>query len=240
MRHIGAFFFNKMRNKYQKYLSEFVYGGIDGSVTTFAIVAGATGAELSSAIVLILGLANLLADGFSMSIGAYLSTKADKQSFDKHEKNNYLKIEKSRALEIVEIKKIYKSKGFEGELLEKVVEVITTDQKQWVDVIMVEKLGLLKGEKSPFKTGVVTYLSFLIMGIIPLIIYVWDYFFEIGGNLFFMACLLTCLAFISIGYLKSFVTETGKFKGVLETLILGAVAAGMAYFAGDILEKLIN
>ncbi|MFH1325167.1 MAG: VIT1/CCC1 transporter family protein, partial [archaeon] len=61
----------------RKYLPEFVYGGIDGSVTTFAVVAGVMGASLSSAIVLILGFANLFADGFSMAVSNYLSTKSN-------------------------------------------------------------------------------------------------------------------------------------------------------------------
>ena len=58
------------------YLKEFVYGGIDGSVTTFAVVAGATGANMSSGVIIVLGFANLIADGFSMSVGNYLSEKS--------------------------------------------------------------------------------------------------------------------------------------------------------------------
>ena len=69
------------------YLSDFVYGGIDGSVTTFAIVAGVIGASLSPTIVLILGFANLFADGFSMAVGNYLSTKSRKEYADKIRKS---------------------------------------------------------------------------------------------------------------------------------------------------------
>ena len=71
--------------KYQKYLGEFVYGGIDGSVTTFAVVAGSAGAEFSTTIIIVLGFANLLADGFAMSVGNYLSTKAEHDNYDKHQ-----------------------------------------------------------------------------------------------------------------------------------------------------------
>ena len=74
---------NNEFQKVQSYLGEFVYGGIDGSVTTFAVVAGSVGAGLDSSVIIILGFANLLADGFSMSVGAYLSTKSEKDQFEK-------------------------------------------------------------------------------------------------------------------------------------------------------------
>jgi len=69
---------------FRKYLPEFVYGGIDGSVTTFAVLAGAAGASLSAAVVLILGFANLFADGFSMAVSNYLSTKSQNDVYKLH------------------------------------------------------------------------------------------------------------------------------------------------------------
>ncbi|MGB7843302.1 MAG: VIT1/CCC1 transporter family protein, partial [Salinimicrobium sp.] len=113
-------FFNK------DYIAEFVYGGIDGAITTFAVVAGAEGASLGISVVVILGIANLIADGFSMSVGNFFSTKAERDSFEKHRQIEYWEIENLRDKEVQEIREIYESKGFEGELLEKVVEVITT------------------------------------------------------------------------------------------------------------------
>lgn len=226
--------------KFQNYLGEFVYGGIDGSVTTFAVVAGSTGAELSSAVILILGFANLLADGFAMSVGAYLSTKSEQQNFEKHKKIEYWEVEHLPELEREEIRDIYRNKGFEGELLEKVVEVITADKDRWVDVMMKEELNMLKEQKSPFKIGAITYLSFVTIGLIPLVIYVWDYFLGFPGDIFLTACLLTSIGFIVIGFLKTYVTQTNRWKGIVETLLLGAIAASVAYFVGDILEKLIS
>ncbi|NQZ77823.1 MAG: VIT1/CCC1 transporter family protein, partial [Ekhidna sp.] len=76
-------------NRFQEYLGEFVYGAIDGSVTTFAVVAGSAGANLDSAVVIILGFANLIADGFAMSVGSYLSNKSEKESYEKHKAVEY-------------------------------------------------------------------------------------------------------------------------------------------------------
>src|SRR6478609_4089823 len=84
----------------KEYIGEFVYGGIDGAVTTFAVVAGATGADLEISVVIILGFANLIADGFSMSVGNFFSTKAERDSYDKHKAIEYWEIEHLREKEI--------------------------------------------------------------------------------------------------------------------------------------------
>lgn len=225
---------------FQDYLGEFVYGGIDGSVTTFAVVAGASGAELSSAIILILGFANLLADGFSMSIGAYLSSKSEQENYEKHKKTEYWEVENIPEAERQEIRDIFKEKGFKGRLLEQATNVICADKDRWVEMMMTEELGMIKEQRSPFKIGLVTFISFLILGLIPLTVYVFDFINPIEGHLFLIACLLTFLAFSLVGYLKSYVNQTSKIKGVLETLLLGAAAAGVAYFVGDFLEKLLG
>src|SRR5690554_2772618 len=102
----------------QEYLREFVYGGIDGAVTTFAVVAGSVGAGLDSSIIIILGFANLLADGFSMSIGAYLSSKSEKDNYNNHMNTEYWEVENIPEMERQEVAEIYAAKGFQGELLQ--------------------------------------------------------------------------------------------------------------------------
>ena len=225
--------------KYQDYLGEFVYGGIDGCVTTFAVVAGATGASLDASVVLILGFANLLADGFSMSIGAYLAAKSEKDNYNKHKSIEYFEVDNWPDLEREEIREIYVKKGFEGGLLEQVVDVIVSDKNRWVEEMMKEELQLLPASKSAVKIGFVTYVSFVLIGLIPLLLYVWDYVFEYSGDLFFATCIFASIGFMIVGFLKSYVTNTSYLKSVLETLLLGALAAGVAYFVGDFLEKIL-
>ena len=229
----------RIKDKFQDYLGEFVYGAIDGSVTTFAVVASAAGAELSSTIVLILGFANLLADGFSMSVGAYLSTKSEQDNFDKHQKQEYWEVEKYPELEREEIREIYRQKGFEGQLLEEVVAVITADKNRWVNVMMTEELEMLKEKKSPFMVGAITFISFFIIGLIPLLAYIFNFGLGDVSNLFFTSCILTSLAFILIGFLKAYVNQTSALKSIFSTLLLGGLAAATAYFAGDLLEKML-
>lgn len=224
--------------KLKEYLAEFVYGGIDGSVTTFAVVAGASGADLNVSIVLILGFANLVADGFAMSVGSYLSTKSERDEYHKHEQIEYWEVDNLPEKEREEMREIYREKGFEGELLEKIVEIITEDRDRWVQEMMKDELGMMKSTKSPMSMALATYISFILIGLVPLTIYVIDYYYDLNQqNLFLYSCLMTSFTFMLIGLFKSYVTNTNKFRSVVETLFLGGLAAGISYFVGDILEK---
>ncbi len=230
---------SKFWSKWNEYIGEFVYGGIDGSVTTFAVVAGAAGANLDSSIVIILGFANLIADGFAMSVGSYLSNKSELERYEKHEQIEYWEIDNLPEKEREEIREIYAGKGFEGELLEQVVTVITADRKRWVDVMMKEELGMVKEEKSPLAMGGVTFLSFILVGFIPLLVYVVDYLLATKvESPFLISIVLTSVAFAVIGWLKSAVNQTKVIQSILETLFLGAVAASLSYLVGDILAKM--
>lgn len=220
----------------QDYLPELVYGGIDGSVTTFAVVAGASGADLDVSVVLILGFANLIADGFSMSVGSYLSHKSEVENFRRHEAVEYWEVENLPERERQEVREIMQEKGFEGPLLDKVVEVITADRHRWVDLMMKEELGMMNETRSPLLLGAVTFVSFVLLGLIPLL----SYLFYFPFDKFWSASVLTGLAFLLIGYLKSYVTGSSRFRSILETLLLGGSAAILAYFVGDILESWLS
>ncbi|MBT8196378.1 MAG: hypothetical protein HKO56_09220 [Bacteroidia bacterium] len=225
--------------KIQTYLAEAVYGGIDGSVTTFAVVAGAAGAHLDSSIVIILGFANLLADGFAMSVGSFLSQKAEIAQYNKHRAIEYWEIDNMPDIEKDEIREIYANKGFEGDLLEQVVEVITADKDRWVDTMMKDELEMYHPGKPPFFTAVATFTAFILVGLIPLVVYVMDYFNNLEDvDLFSTASVLTGIAFVFIGALKAFVAKTHMLRGIAETLFLGASAAVIAYYVGVVLEKL--
>ncbi|MEO1450618.1 MAG: VIT1/CCC1 transporter family protein, partial [Bacteroidota bacterium] len=138
------------------------------------------------------------------------------------------------------IRNIYLEKGFEGLLLEQVVEVISRDKEQSVEVVMREDMDMIPESKSPLMMGGVTYLSFILVGLIPLLAYVFGSFGEWADQqLFLVSCVLTSLGFLFIGWLKARVTHTSRLKGMLETLALGGSAAIVSYFVGDLLEKVI-
>jgi len=218
-----------------------VYGAIDGIVTTFAVVAGATGAQLDLSVVLILGFANLFADGFSMSIGAYLSSKSERDSYQKYFKHQHWAVDHMREAEIESIRTIYFDKWFTWKLLEQAIKTIVADDERWVDVMMKEKLGLVLPDKSPLATATATFSAFVLMGFVPLLTYVVSYIGVIEQvSLFHISLWLTVLAFFFVGWLKSFVSKSHKLKAVAETLLLWIVAAGVAYYVGFFLEKMLG
>lgn len=230
---------NSLKKWVNDHLGEIVYGGIDGAVTTFAVVAGAEGAGLSSSVVIILGFANLVADGFSMSVGAYLSSKSEKALYHKEKRNEYREIEEVPEDEIREVREIFTELGFEGKLLEDVVDKITENEDRWVDVMMKHELEMIEEKKPSAMIGLSTFISFIIFGLIPLSTYIYAVWMEVNMDRFLISSLMTAAAFIGIGWMKSYVTRSSHLQGILETLGLGALAALLAFFAGDFLEQLL-
>ena len=221
------------------YVGDFVYGAIDGSVTTFAVVSGVAGASLSINIVIILGFANLLADGFSMAVGNYLSSKSNKEFIEKERGREEWEIKNYPQGEIEEIRAIFRKKGFNGKQLESAVKTITSNKKVWVDTMMADELSLVEEKTSPVKKGAVTYMSFVLVGIIPLIPYLLSFFSEtIKASVYTLSIIMTFIAFFFIGSAKVYVTGKNFFKSGLETLLIGGVAAIIAYGIGYFLSGL--
>ena len=138
------------------HFDDFIYGSIDGAVTTFAIVAGVMGASLPSTIILILGFANLFADGFSMAAANYQASKARNEFVEMKRKQEEWEIDNLEEQEREEIRDIYREKGFKDELLEDVVRIITSKRKVWIDTMMKEELGLIEDKKSPLVSSAST------------------------------------------------------------------------------------
>jgi len=225
--------------KVEKYLPEMVYGSIDGIVTTFAVVAGSAGAGLSIEVVLILGIANLVADGLSMSIGAFLSKRSEIDNYNKHLKIEEWEIDNLPEIEQKEIEDIYREKGFDGAELDMVVNRITSNREVWLKTMMHDELGLMKETKSPFKSGLFTFTAFVIAGAVPLISYVATLMNKAEASPFFISSLFTFITFVLIGAAKNFVTQSGYMRSIVETVALGVIAAVAAYALGDLLEQLI-
>ncbi len=227
-------------SSYQEYLPEFIYGGIDGSVTTFAVVAGATGAGLSTSIVIILGFANLIADGFSMSVGAYLASKSEKDNYKKHLEIEAWEIENLPEKEREEVEEAFTNMGFEGGLLQDATDKICEDKNRWIDFMMKHELFMIEDTKSSLASGLATFISFIIMGLIPLSVYLINFLSDLEFNLFAYSSALTAMTFIVIGYLKSYITSSKVLTSIIGTLSLGLIAAVLAFFVGDVLEHLLS
>ncbi|WP_166825879.1 VIT1/CCC1 transporter family protein [Thalassoroseus pseudoceratinae] len=223
----------------QSYLRDLVYGAIDGLVTTFAVVAGAIGAELSSRLIIIFGLANLIADGFSMAVSNYLGTKVEADRLDRIREIENHHIEFIPEGEAEEIREIYRQKGFEGELLEQVVQVIIADRTLWIDTMLREEWGLSIEPTNPWKAAGATFMSFIVVGLIPVLPFmVFDAEGDARNVIIAGGCVLTALAFFIVGVLKSRQVGYPWWRSGVQVLAMGGGAAMLAYLVGVLLRPL--
>ncbi len=213
------------------YLRDFVYGGIDGVVTTFAIVAGVEGATLPGHIVLILGLANVIADGFSMAASNYSGTKT---VLDDIARIREIEAEHIRLYpdgEREEVRQLLALKGLEGETLEKAVDAITADKDRWIELMLTEEYGLSLNQPSPMRAAWATFVAFLACGIMPLVP------FALGlENSFLISSIFAACVFFAIGAAKSIWALAPWWRSGLETLFIGGAAASLSYFVGYLLR----
>ncbi len=221
-------------------LRDFVYGAIDGAVTTFAVVSGVAGAELSAGIVLVLGAANLVGDGFSMAASNYLGTRAERQQREHARRIEEREIEMYPDGEREEVRQILAAKGFEGELLEQAVEVMTADRARWVDLMLQEELGLSLGGSNPLRTAGMTFLAFMSVGLIPLLPFIGQELGIVGDRgIFTMSAVMTGVAFFGVGAAKARFVDRNAILSGLETLAVGGSAAGLAYVVGLVLKSIV-
>jgi len=224
-----------------EYIGSLVYGGLDGIITTFAVVSGVEGAQLSPNIVLILGLANLLGDGVSMAAGAYLSSKSERELYERERQREAWEVDHFPEGEKAELIQFYLASGYSQEDADTLVEIKSRDKKRWVDAMMIEELGMLRSERKPILEAAATFGSFLVAGTVPLLVYLGDLLFGFGlssQTTFFTATGLTALALFGLGAAKVLITERSAVRSGLEMLLVGGAAAGIAYAVGAMLKGL--
>lgn len=230
-----------MKKNHYNWLPDFVYGGIDGSVTTFAVVAGVVGAELSTPVILILGFANLFADGFSMATGKYLSDKSELDRIHSIKLDEMRSILENPKEEREEIREIFHKFGFKGEDLKRAEEVITSNPTTWIKLMLNHEFNVIEENINPLKGALSTFLAFLTIGLIPLLGYTIQSL--TGGDakyIFFGTCISTLLALFFVGAVKSRFSERHWLVTGLETALMGGAAAAIAYLVGDVLGKLFG
>jgi VIT1/CCC1 family predicted Fe2+/Mn2+ transporter len=216
------------------YLRDWVYGGIDGTVTTFAIMAGVVGASLEHRVLLILGACNILADGLSMAAANYSSTKTEIEEYEHVRRMEERHVELAPEGEREEVRQIFKAKGFAGEALDSAVDVITERRERWIDTMMTEEHGLPPVTRSPIRSALFTFLAFVLCGSVPLVPYLLKF-----PEPMLAATVMTGLTFFAIGSLRSRWSATPWWRAGLETFAIGMTAAVVAYAVGDFLQGLV-
>ena len=211
------------------HLRDFIYGAIDGSVTTFAIVAGVAGAGLSPFVILALGCANLLADGRSMAAGHYSGTKAELDDVDRLREMQAARIEQDPEGEMEALRLILARRGFDGNGLQQVAENIASSRKLWIETVLESEYGLATVSPHPMRAAITTFAAFAVAGLVPLIP------FLLGlPSAFGVSAGLTLATFFVIGAYKSVWSLSPWWRSGLETLFIGGAAALLAYLVGSL------
>jgi vacuolar iron transporter family protein len=217
------------------YLRDWVYGGIDGAVTTFAIISGVGGAHLPPRVIVILGGATLIADGFAMAAGNYLATRAEQEELGYAASVERQHIEKFPAGEREEVREIVRKLGLTGELLDRVVSAVTSDRDRWIRMMLREEYGLPAEVRSPCRAAAATFAAFLVCGLMSLA----PFAASVTGA-FWLASAVTCSMLALIGAVKSRWSIRPWWHSAVETLVAGGGAAAAAYGIGAWLRHITS
>lgn len=136
-----------------------------------------------------------------------------------------------------EIRAIFEAKGFEGKVLESIVETITQDRRRWVDVMIQEEYGVPLNGPSPSIAALATFSVFVLVGTLPLLPFLVPYLS--GDGYFIASVVMALLALFAIGYVKGIVLIMPRWRAGLETMLMGGGAAGIAFGFGYFLEPLL-
>jgi VIT1/CCC1 family predicted Fe2+/Mn2+ transporter len=217
------------------HLGDVVLGAIDGGITSFAVVAGAVGGGFSSLVVIVLGFASLLADGFSMAVSNYLGTKSESEAAERAHREERRHIEEVPEGQCEELRQIFAAKGFESETLERVIEVISNSPRLWAETVVQEEFGLHAGDAGrPLRAGGATFGGFLAIGLVPLLPFVVPGL--TADQAFFASIAATSAAFLATGAVKGYALDQSPLRAGLETLAIGGGAALLAYGVGRLLR----
>lgn len=224
------------------YIKEVIYGGVDGIITTFAVVAGFSGAALSNEtttqltflVVLLFGLANLFADGVSMGLGNFLSVRSDQDVYNAAREKEVEEIKSNTDAEVQETIAILLEKGFSKEDAQILTNIYRTNEEYWTDFMMTHELEMSdpRGD-NPVLTGSATFIAFVVFGSVPLIPFILS-LSNSTFNTFILSCIGTFVALLLLGTVKWRVVGTSFVKSVGEVVIVGGSAALIAFFVGTL------
>jgi len=214
-------------------IRQIVFGMNDGVVSIFALLAGVAGAGQDSLTILITLLAATIAGALSMAAGEYISGKSEAEFFRHEIKQERLETKLVPEIEKEEIRMIYKTKGFDGDLLEQIVEKICSDRELWVKEMVIDELGTAEMEQEGgIKTSLIIFVAFIFGSLFPVIPYL--IFLTVFDSLtiFYISTVVTFGGLFFVGAMKKFVTGVNWLKSGLEMLIVGTFAFGISYLIG--------
>ena len=232
-----------------KYIKNIIYGGIDGIITTFSIIAACFGANLGLKYIIAMGLANLVADGFSMGFGDYISSLFESNYILSEKKKEELEFEQNNEFEVNEMVELYKNEGLEHEDSQNIVNILISKGKYkpfFIKSMVSMELNLEIPEDNYKniikKEAVYTFFSFIIFGFVPLALYIVCYWVDYSkyNYIFILDCFITLFTISGLGYYQAIITKQSKLMGCLILTANGFVSTSTAFIIGYGIERLIN
>lgn len=231
-----------------KYIKNIIYGGIDGIITTFSIIAACFGANLQIKYIISMGVANLMADGFSMGLGDYISSYFENKYILSEKEKESHEFETNNDFEIAEMIQLYINEGLEKEDSEQIVTILTSKNK-YKDFFIKSMVSMELGLEIPEtnyklrikKEALITFFSFILFGFIPILIYIishWSHYNNYN-SIFYIDCFITLLTIMFLGYIQAIITKQPKLMGCISLTINGIISTSLAFFIGYGLEKII-
>lgn len=217
-------------------IKSLVYGGFDGIISTFAIISGARGSNMSNGVTIAVAMAGIIGGSISMCMGDYLSTKSIKELHKRKRKTREKKIRTEPEKERKKLEDLFKNRGLHSKSANKLSRLMSKYKKVWIDYRMVDEEGCVEITKSPIKNALTTFFSFLIFSTMPLIPFFISYSSKNSELLFYESIGVTAVLLALLGVIKSRVDGQNVFKSALETLSIGATVAGAAFLIGYLLE----
>ena len=217
------------------FVRDVVIGMADGLTVPFALAAGLSGAVDSTHIIITAGIAEIAAGSIAMGLGGYLSGRTEIEHYHSEEAREYFEVEHFPDKERAEVKEIFAGYGLSEPLQDKIVDELALNKKQYVDFMMRYELGLDKPEPNRARNSALTIgISYIVGGLIPLLPYVFCSSVHKG---LLVSAAVTLLALLIFGYIKSRVTGQPPLKGAINTMIIGALAAGAAYAIAKMIQS---
>ena len=209
------------------FLTDVVIGMSDGLTVPFALAAGLTGAVSNSSIVVIAGIAEIVAGSIAMGLGGYLAGKTEHDHYNSELKREYEEVERIPEMEKKEVRDFFENLGLSEDIQLKATEEIAKDKKQWVDFMMKFELGLEKPDpRRATKSALNIGLSYAAGGIIPLSPY---FFIADSKEALKFSVVATLICLFVFGYFKSKITGVPVLSGALKVTLIGALAAAAAF-----------
>jgi vacuolar iron transporter family protein len=211
-------------------LRDLVFGANDGLVAAFAVVSGVRGAQVSTRVVLLAGLAELIGGTIAMGLGAFLAAKSEREFIYSEREREEREVIEFPEEERSEVRTIFSRKGFHGEALEQMVAHVTADPVFWVDTMMTEELGLAAAPQiAPLRSGLLVAVAYALGAAFPVL----PYGLPLAvSTAFGLSIGLTLTALFVAGALKTRMTGRPALRSGFETVLIGALAAAATFVAG--------